>query len=79
MTFAKRARLPQAEDSAPMRVSRTNPLRQGLGLQPQRNPPHLKKVVSEQNAGHSAIETGYYRNTRFCIAKRGLPFGSPLR
>ena len=23
MTFAKRARLPQAEDSAPMRVSRT--------------------------------------------------------
>ena len=56
--FAKRARLPQAEDSAPMRVSRIEaPSR--FGRQPNVTPFQRKRnIVSAQNAKHSAIETG---------------------
>ena len=37
--------------------------KQGMGWQPHRNPvPHKKEVVSEQNAKHSTIETGFAQN-----------------
>ena len=40
--------------------------KRGLGRQSQRNPPSPKKnVVSEQNARHSAIETGHTQNHAF--------------